>query len=49
MEMILALESRILDINAEALGVGVITLMGNAGTALADVLKKHPGKRFVFV
>lgn len=47
--MILASESRILDINAEALGVDTITLMGNAGAALAEILKQYPGRRFLFV
>ncbi len=47
--MITALESRILDINAEALGIDTVTLMGNAGTVLAKVLEQYPGKRFLFV
>ncbi len=45
-----AKESRILDINAEAAGVDIITLMGNAGLKLAEVLKNiYAGKRFLFV
>lgn len=47
--MITALESRILDINAETLGIDTFTLMGNAGTALVKILKQYPGKRFLFV
>ncbi|HKM13986.1 MAG TPA: NAD(P)H-hydrate dehydratase [Candidatus Methanomethylophilaceae archaeon] len=42
-------ESRILDINAESLGIDTNTLMGNAGAALVKVLKQHTGKRFLFV
>lgn len=43
-------EFRILDINSEAAGVDVYTLMGNAGCRLADVLKsRYSGKRFLFV
>lgn len=42
-------ETRVLDINAEALGVDVCTLMGNAGAALAGVLDRYSGKKYVFV
>lgn len=38
-----------MDANAEALGVDLYTLMGNAGAALAKVLKQYSGKRFLFV
>ena len=48
-EMIPASESRILDINAEALGVDTVELMGNAGAALVEVLRRYTGKRFLFV
>lgn len=47
--MIPASESRILDINAESLGVSTAELMCSAGVALADVLKRYSGKRFLFV
>ncbi len=43
-------ESRIFDINSEAAGVETVTLMGNAGSRLAEVLKERfEGKRFLFV
>ncbi|MGE0014748.1 MAG: NAD(P)H-hydrate dehydratase [Candidatus Methanomethylophilaceae archaeon] len=43
-------ESRIIDINSEAAGVETLTLMGNAGSKLAEVLKyRFGGKRFLFV
>lgn len=43
-------ESRIIDINSEAAGVDTMTLMGNAGSKLAEVLMgRFPGKRFLFV
>jgi len=48
--MMPAKEFRILDINAEAAGVDTVTLMGNAGLKLADILKsRYAGKRFLFV
>ena len=44
------LDSRVSDANAEALGVRVRDLMGNAGSAVADVLKtRFPGKKLLFV
>lgn len=47
--MITPLDSRVMDANAEALGVGVKTLMGNAGKAVAGyILKNHSGKRIAF-
>ena len=47
--MLPASETRVLDANAEALGVKPHTLMENAGAALAKVLNRYSGKRFVFV
>lgn len=47
--MLPASETRILDANAEALGVNVHTLMGNAGAALSDILRDYSGKRYLFV
>jgi len=47
--MITPLDSRVMDANAEALGVSVEELMGNAGRAVADFLKEtYPGKRYAF-
>lgn len=44
--MITPLDSRVMDANAEALGVSVEYLMGNAGKAVADFLiSEYPGKR----
>ena len=44
------LDSRVSDANAEALGVRVRDLMGNAGSAVADVLKtRFPEKKLLFV
>ncbi|MDR3282380.1 MAG: NAD(P)H-hydrate dehydratase [Candidatus Methanoplasma sp.] len=48
--MITALDSAVMDANSEALGVGVARLMGNAGAAVAEVLKERfHGKRVLFV
>lgn len=48
--MISYLDSRIMDINSEALGVNVGTLMGNAGKAVADVVKERfKGKKIAIV
>ncbi len=45
-----SLDSRVMDVNAEALGVSVAELMGNAGKAVADLLRERfPGKRILFV
>jgi len=50
MKTISALESKILDINSEALGVSVDILMDNAGRAIAELLNsRFPGKRIAFV
>ena len=39
-----------MDANAEALGVSVTELMGNAGKAVADFLdRRFPDRRIVFV
>ena len=47
--MITPLDSRVMDANAEALGVSVKELMGNAGRAVAEFLKEtYPGKRYAF-
>ena len=47
--MITPLDSRVMDANAEALGVSVEELMGNAGRAVAEFLKdNYPGKRYAF-
>ena len=47
--MITPLDSRVMDANAEALGVSVEELMGNAGRAVAEFLKEiYPGKRYAF-
>lgn len=44
------LDSRAMDANAEALGVSVTGLMGNAGRAVKELLeKRYPGKRVLFV
>ena len=46
--MISPLDSKVMDANSEALGTSVLTLMDNAGRAVADVLKERfGGKRFV--
>jgi NAD(P)H-hydrate epimerase len=48
--MISPKESRIIDVNSEAAGVETITLMGNAGSKLAEVLKERfEGRKFLFV
>ncbi len=48
--MLTPLDSRVSDANAEALGVKVRDLMGNAGSAVASILKtRYPGKRCLFV
>lgn len=39
--MITALDSRVMDINSEHLGVSVQTLMGNAGKAIADYINSN--------
>lgn len=42
------LDSKVMDANSEALGTSVLTLMDNAGRAVADLLKKRfHGKRFI--
>ena len=47
--MITPLDSRVMDANAEALGVTVEELMGNAGRVVAEFLKEnYPGKRYAF-
>lgn len=47
--MITALDSRVMDANAEALGVSVEKLMGNAGKVIADFLiSNYPDKRIAF-
>lgn len=44
------LDSRVMDANAEALGVSVTELMGNAGKAVRDLLaERYPGRRILFV
>jgi NAD(P)H-hydrate epimerase len=46
--MISALDSKVMDANSEALGVGVETLMDNAGKAVAGLLEERfPGKKIV--
>ena len=48
--MITAMDSRVMDANAEALGVPVATLMDNAGKAVADLLEEQfPDKHILFV
>ena len=48
--MISPLDSRVLDVNSEALGIEVDVLMANAGEALADVITDmYSGKRILFV
>ncbi|MGN0138278.1 MAG: NAD(P)H-hydrate epimerase, partial [Candidatus Methanomethylophilaceae archaeon] len=48
--MITATDSRVLDMNSEALGVSVASLMDNAGKAVADFLESHyPSERILFV
>ena len=48
--MISALDSRVMDANAEALGIGIDFLMGNAGKAIASLIKERfSGKRIAFV
>ena len=48
--MISPLDSRVLDINSESLGIEVDELMANAGEALADVITDLcSGKRILFV
>ena len=47
--MISALDSKILDMNCEALGISVDTLMGNAGAALYDVLTKEFEKKKILI
>ena len=44
------LDSRVMDANAEALGVSVTELMGNAGKAVAEFIeKRYPGRSVLFV
>lgn len=44
------LDSRVSDANAEALGIRIRDLMGNAGSAIADILqKRYPEKKVLFV
>lgn len=48
--MITFLDSSVIDANSEALGIGVPTLMANAGKAIASVIaERFPGKRIAFV
>ena len=48
--MITATDSRVLDMNSEALGVSVASLMDNAGKAVADFLEsRYPSERILFV
>ena len=48
--MISNLDAKVMDANAEALGISVEALMGNAGKAVADYLiENYHGKRFAFV
>ena len=48
--MISPLDSRVLDVNSESLGIEIDELMANAGEALADVITKmFNGKRILFV
>ncbi len=48
--MMSPLDSRVLDINSESLGVSVRTLMHNAGKTVADyILANYPGARIIFV
>ena len=48
--MISPLDSRVLDVNSESLGVPVSDLMRNAGRAVADhILENHPSVRVLFV
>ncbi|MDR0777906.1 MAG: NAD(P)H-hydrate dehydratase [Methanomassiliicoccaceae archaeon] len=48
--MITPLEAKIIDVNCEALGVSIDTLMSNAGAALFNFLnKEHKGKRILIV
>ncbi len=48
--MLTALDSKVSDLNAEALGIPVRELMGNAGSKVAETLQsRYPGKRVVFV
>ena len=50
MRRISALDSRVLDVNSEALGIPVSTLMNNAGSTIADLLNsRFPNKRIAFV
>ncbi len=47
--MITPLDSRVLDANSAALGVDVLTLMGNAGTAVAGVIDdRYAGRKVAF-
>ena len=48
--MLTALDSRVSDANAEALGVSVRDLMGNAGRSVSDLLaSRYPDSRIIFV
>ena len=48
--MLTALDSRVSDANAEALGVSVRDLMGNAGRSVSDLLgSRYPDSRILFV
>ena len=40
--MISSLDSKVMDANSEALGTSVLTLMDNAGKAVADLLRERP-------
>ena len=47
--MMTPLDTKAMDANSEALGVGAARLMGNAGRAVADLLSdRYPGRRIVF-
>ena len=46
--MISSLDSKVMDANSEALGTSVLTLMDNAGKAVADLLRERfHGQRFI--
>ncbi len=48
--MLTPLDSRVSDVNAEALGISLRDLMGNAGRSVAEELgRRYPDKRILFV
>ena len=48
--MITSIDSSVIDANCEAMGIGVQTLMANAGKVVASVLaERFPGKKIAFV